>query len=217
MPYRLLKLFIALAAYGLSMAMMLQSRYGLMPWDVLHQGLSLQGGWPMGRVTVAVSFVVLLAWIPIRQKPGFGTVCNAILIGLTFDAVVGPVGQLVENAGPAMRMALLGGGIVLNGAATAAYLGADFGAGPRDGLMTGLVRRSGRSVRLVRTLIEGSVLATGYLLGGTLGVGTVLYMLLIGPLIQLMLPWFQRKRPAPAPAVIPAAGSPAAPPDQAIR
>ncbi|QOY64032.1 hypothetical protein INQ40_06820 [Lysobacter sp. H21R4] len=217
MPYRLLKLFIALAAYGLSMAMMLQSRYGLMPWDVLHQGLSLQGGWPMGRVTVAVSFVVLLAWIPIRQKPGFGTVCNAILIGLTFDAVVGPVGQLVENAGPAMRMALLGGGIVLNGAATAAYLGADFGAGPRDGLMTGLVRRSGRSVRLVRTLIEGSVLATGYLLGGTLGVGTVLYMLLIGPLIQLMLPWFQRKRPAPGPAVIPAAGSPAAPPDQATR
>lgn len=217
MPYRLLKLFIALAAYGLSMAMMLQSRYGLMPWDVLHQGLSLQGGWPMGRVTVAVSFVVLLAWIPIRQKPGFGTVCNAILIGLTFDAVVGPVGQLVENAGPTMRMALLGGGIVLNGAATAAYLGADFGAGPRDGLMTGLVRRSGRSVRLVRTLIEGSVLATGYLLGGTLGVGTVLYMLLIGPLIQLMLPWFQRKRPAPGPPVIPAAGSPAAPPDQAIR
>lgn len=217
MPYRLLKLFIALAAYGLSMAMMLQSRYGLMPWDVLHQGLSLQGGWPMGRVTVAVSFVVLLAWIPIRQKPGFGTVCNAILIGLTFDAVVGPVGQLVENAGPAMRMALLGGGIVLNGAATAAYLGADFGAGPRDGLMTGLVRRSGRSVRLVRTLIEGSVLATGYLLGGTLGVGTVLYMLLIGPLIQLMLPWFQRKRPAPDPSVIPAAGSPAAPPDQATR
>jgi len=213
MPYRLLKLFVALAAYGLSMAMMLQSHYGLMPWDVLHQGISLQGGWPMGRVTVAVSFAVLLAWIPIRQKPGFGTICNAILIGLTFDAVLEPLGQLVAGAGPAMRMALLGGGIVLNGATTAAYLGADFGAGPRDGLMTGLVRRTGRSVRLVRTLIEGSVLATGYLLGGTLGAGTVLYMLLIGPLIQLMLPWFQR----PAPRVIPATEPPAEQPGPAIR
>ncbi|QOW23502.1 hypothetical protein [Lysobacter sp. H23M47] len=215
MPYRLLKLFVALAAYGLSMAMMLQSHYGLMPWDVLHQGISLQGGWPMGRVTVAVSFAVLLAWIPIRQKPGFGTICNAILIGLTFDAVLEPLGQLVAGAGPAMRMALLGGGIVLNGAATAAYLGADFGAGPRDGLMTGLVRRTGRSVRLVRTLIEGSVLATGYLLGGTLGAGTLLYMLLIGPLIQLMLPWFQR--PSPAPRVIPATEPPAKQPGPAIR
>ena len=215
MPYRLLKLFVALAAYGLSMAMMLQSHYGLMPWDVLHQGLSLQGGWPMGRVTVAVSFVVLLAWIPLRHKPGFGTICNAILVGLTFDAVLEPLGQLVAGAGPVMRMALLGGGIMLNGAATAAYLGADFGAGPRDGLMTGLVRRTGRSVRMVRTLIEGSVLATGYLLGGTLGVGTVLYMLLIGPLIQLMLPWFQR--PSPVPRVIPATEPPAEQPGPAIR
>ncbi|WP_222564465.1 YczE/YyaS/YitT family protein [Novilysobacter antarcticus] len=215
MPYRLLKLFVALAAYGLSMAMMLQSQYGLMPWDVLHQGLSVQGGWPMGRVTVAVSFAVLLAWIPIRQKPGFGTICNAIVIGLTFDAVLEPLGQMVAGAGPALRMGLLGSGILINGAATAAYLGADFGAGPRDGLMTGLVRRTGRSVRLVRTLIEGSVLATGYLLGGTLGIGTVLYMLLIGPLIQLMLPWFQRLPVAPR--VIPAAEPPAEQPDPAIQ
>ena len=211
MPYRLLKLFLALAAYGLSMAMMLQSGYGLMPWDVLHQGIALQGNWPMGRVTVAVSFMVLLAWIPIRQKPGFGTICNAILVGLTFDAVLQPLAQLFGEAGVATRLALLAGGIALNGAATAAYLGADFGAGPRDGLMTGLVRRSGRSVRLVRTLIEGGVLAAGYLLGGALGIGTVLYMLLIGPLIQVMLPWFARQRTA-AP-FIPAAGSPATPPD----
>ncbi len=215
MPYRLLKLFLALVAYGLSMAMMLQSHYGLMPWDVLHQGISLQGDWPMGKVAIAVSFAVLLIWIPIRQKPGFGTICNAILIGLSFDALVGPLGQLVEDAGPVARMALLGGGIVLNGAATAAYLGADFGPGPRDGLMTGLVKRSGRSVRLVRTLIEGSVLASGYLLGGTLGVGTVLYMLFIGPLIQLMLPWFQRPRPEPK--ISPATVSPAAQPNQAGR
>lgn len=215
MPYRLLKLFLALAAYGVSMAMMLQSHYGLMPWDVLHQGISVQGGWPMGRVAVAVSFAVLLAWIPIRQKPGFGTICNAIIIGLTFDLVQDPLGQLVSETGPAGRAALLLGGIVLNGAATAAYLGADFGPGPRDGLMTGLVRRTGRSVRLVRTLIEGGVLASGYLLGGTLGVGTVLYMVLIGPLIQLMLPWFARRRPVLP--VNPATGSPAVPPDPAGR
>ncbi|MFC3716529.1 YitT family protein [Luteimonas soli] len=190
MPQRLLKLFLGLIAYGVSMVMMLQSDLGLMPWDVLHQGISLQGGWPMGRVTIAVSFAVLLMWIPIRQKPGFGTLCNAIVIGLVFDLVNGWIGDRLVDAPLAFRMALLVGGIVLNGAATAAYLGAHFGPGPRDGLMTGLVRRTGRSVRLVRTIIEGSVLLSGFLLGGTLGLGTVAYMLLIGPLIQAMLPWF---------------------------
>src|SRR3546814_20420434 len=124
-----------------SMVMMLQSDLGLMPWDVLHQGLSLQGGWPMGRVTIAVSFAVLLVWIPIRQKPGFGTLCNAIVIGLVFDLVNGWIGDRLLDAPFSLRMALLVGGIVLNGAATAAYLGAHFGPGPRDGLMPGLVRR----------------------------------------------------------------------------
>lgn len=198
MPSRLLKLFLGLIAYGVSMVMMLQSDLGLMPWDVLHQGIALQGGWPMGRVTVAVSFVVLLAWLPIRQKPGFGTVCNAIVIGLVFDAVNGLVGDRLADLSLVSRTALLIGGIALNGAATAAYLGAHFGPGPRDGLMTGLVRRTGRSVRLVRTLIEGGVLVSGFLLGGTLGVGTVGYMLLIGPLIQVMLPWFDSRSGAPA-------------------
>ncbi|QOD92141.1 hypothetical protein H2514_05860 [Lysobacter sp. CW239] len=198
MPSRLLKLFLGLIAYGVSMVMMLQSDLGLMPWDVLHQGIALQGGWPMGRVTVAVSFVVLLAWLPIRQKPGFGTVCNAIVIGLVFDAVNGLIGDRLADLSLVSRTALLIGGIALNGAATAAYLGAHFGPGPRDGLMTGLVRRTGRSVRLVRTLIEGGVLVSGFLLGGTLGVGTVGYMLLIGPLIQVMLPWFDSRSGAPA-------------------
>jgi uncharacterized membrane protein YczE len=169
MPSRLLKLFLGLIAYGVSMVMMLQSDLGLMPWDVLHQGIALQGGWPMGRVTVAVSFVVLLAWLPIRQKPGFGTVCNAIVIGLVFDAVNGLIGDRLADLSLVSRTALLVGGIALNGAATAAYLGAHLGPGPRDGLMTGLVRRTGRSVRLVRTLIEGGVLVSGFLLGGTLG------------------------------------------------
>ena len=190
MPYRLLKLTLGLIAYGVSMVLMLQSGLGLMPWDVLHQGIALQGDWPMGRVSVAVSFVVLLLWIPIRQKPGFGTVCNAIVIGLVFDAVNELIGDRMVDLALAPRAALLLGGIALNAVATAAYLGAHLGPGPRDGLMTGLVRRTGRSVRLVRTLIEGSVVLGGFLLGGTLGLGTVAYLLLIGPLIQATLPWF---------------------------
>ncbi len=203
MPRRVLKLFLGLIAYGVSMVMMLQSDLGLMPWDVLHQGLALQGGWPMGRVTIAVSLAVLLMWIPIRQMPGFGTLCNAVVIGLVFDAANGWIGDRLLDASLATRMGLLVGGIVLNGAATAAYLGAHFGPGPRDGLMTGLVRRTGRSVRLVRTLIEGSVLVSGFLLGGTLGFGTLAYMLLIGPLIQVMLPWFDpRIRASRAPACV---------------
>ena len=193
---RLLKLSLGLMAYGVSMVMMLQSDLGLMPWDVLHQGIALQGDWPMGRVTIAVSVVVLLLWIPIRQKPGFGTVCNAIVIGLVFDTVNGLIGDRLQDAIVATRVTLMIGGILLNAAATAAYLGAHLGPGPRDGLMTGLVRRTGRSVRLVRTLIEGSVLVGGFLLGGTLGVGTVAYVLLIGPLIQHLLPWFDGRREA---------------------
>lgn len=193
MPSRLLKLFLGLTAYGVSMVMMLQSDLGLMPWDVLHQGIALQGDWPMGRVAVAVSFIVLLAWLPIRQKPGFGTICNALVIGLVFDTVNGLMGDRLADLSLAARAALLVAGIALNAVATAAYLGARFGPGPRDGLMTGLVRRTGRSVRLVRTLIEGGVLVSGFLLGGTLGIGTVGYMLLIGPLIQIALPWFDRR------------------------
>ena len=193
---RLLKLSLGLMAYGVSMVMMLQSDLGLMPGDVLHQGIALQGDWQMGRVTIAVSVVVLLLWIPIRQKPGFGTVCNAIVIGLVFDTVNGLIGDRLQDAIVATRVTLMIGGILLNAAATAAYLGAHLGPGPRDGLMTGLVRRTGRSVRLVRTLIEGSVLVGGFLLGGTLGGGTITYVLLIGPLIQHLLPWFDGRREA---------------------
>ncbi len=191
---RLLKLSLGLTAYGFSMVMMLQSDLGLMPWDVLHQGIASQGDWQMGRVTIAVSVVVLLLWIPIRQKPGFGTVGNAIVIGLVFDYVNGLIGDRLLDATIATRAALLIGGILLNAAATAAYLGAHLGPGPRDGLMTGLVRRTGHSVRLVRTLIEGSVVVGGFLLGGTLGVGTIAYVLLIGPLIQHVMPWFDARR-----------------------
>lgn len=190
MPRRLLQLYLGLVAYGLSMVMMLQSQLGLMPWDVLHQGLALQGDWPMGRVAIAVGALVLLAWIPIRQRPGLGTISNVIVIGAVFDVAMGLLGETLAQAGLGLRAALLAGGIALNGVATAAYIGANFGPGPRDGLMTGLARRSGWSLRLIRTAIEGSALLIGFLLGGKLGLGTVLYALAIGPVIQAMLPLF---------------------------
>jgi uncharacterized membrane protein YczE len=192
MARRLIQLYLGLAAYGVSMAMLLYAQLGLMPWDVLHQGLALRSGWPMGRMAILVGALVLLAWIPIRQKPGLGTVSNVVVIGLVFDVTLAWVGSALDDAGLATRIGLLLGGIVLNGLATAAYIGARFGPGPRDGLMTGLARRTGRSVRLVRTVIEGSALGVGFALGGTLGIGTLVYALAIGPVIQALLPWFDR-------------------------
>lgn len=208
MARRLIQLYLGLAAYGVSMAMLLYAQLGLMPWDVLHQGLSLRSGWPMGRMAILVGALVLLAWIPIRQKPGLGTVSNVVVIGLVFDATLAWVGSALDDAGLATRIGLLLGGIVLNGLATAAYIGARFGPGPRDGLMTGLARRTGRSVRLVRTVIEGSALLLGFALGGTLGIGTLVYALAIGPVIQALLPWFDR-RDDPLPTAPPPAAAPA--------
>lgn len=190
MTRRLLQLYLGLIAYGVSMVMMLHSQLGLMPWDVLHLGLAIQGDWRMGLVAISVGFLVLMAWIPLRQRPGLGTVSNVVVVGLVFDAVSFLLGDALLDADLATRSALLAGGIVLNAVATAAYIGARFGPGPRDGLMTGLSRASGRSVRLIRSLIEGSVLLLGFLLGGTVGLGTVAYALMIGPLIQSMLPLF---------------------------
>lgn len=198
---RLLQLYLGLIAYGISMVMMLQSHLGLMPWDVLHQGIALQGAWPMGRVAIAVGALVLLAWIPIRQRPGLGTISNVIVIGLVFDACNQWLGSSLEGLELTSRIAVLAGGIVLNGVATAAYIAARFGPGPRDGLMTGLARRTGRSLRLVRTSIEASVLLIGFLLGGTLGLGTLLYALSIGPLVQFFLRGFD-PQPAAAPAPV---------------
>lgn len=208
MARRLIQLYLGLAAYGVSMAMLLYAQLGLMPWDVLHQGLSLRSGWPMGRMAILVGALVLLAWIPIRQKPGLGTVSNVVVIGLVFDATLAWVGSALDDAGLATRIGLLLGGIVLNGLATAAYIGARFGPGPRDGLMTGLARRTGRSVRLVRTVIEGSALLLGFALGGTLGIGTLVYALAIGPVIQALLPWFDR-HDNPLPTAPPPAAAPA--------
>jgi uncharacterized membrane protein YczE len=202
-PRRLVQLFAGLLLYGVSLAFVLRAGLGLAPWDVLHQGLAKRTGVSIGVVLIVISFVVLLAWIPLRQRPGFGTLANAVLVGVFVDLTLHVLG---DAHGWALRIVLLVSGVLLNGLATALYIGASLGAGPRDGLMTGLVRRTGRSVRLVRTVLEVSVLALGFLLGGTVGVGTVLYALAIGPVAHALLPRLTvQPAPAPGPAVPPRA------------
>ncbi|MEV5190545.1 YczE/YyaS/YitT family protein [Streptomyces werraensis] len=181
---RLFQLYAGLALYGASSALLVRSGLGLEPWNVLHQGLSERTGLSMGVVLTAVGALVLLLWIPLRQRPGLGTVSNVLVIGVAMDATLAVV---PDAHGMAVRMALMASGIVLNGAATGLYIAARFGPGPRDGLMTGLNRRTGVSVRLVRTAIEITVVVTGFVLGGTVGVGTLLYAVTIGPLAQLFL------------------------------
>ncbi len=184
---RVPQLLIGLGLYGASLAMMVRGTLGLAPWDVLHSGFIRHVPMTIGQAVVLFSFVVLLLWIPLREKPGIGTIANAIIVGMAADAVLG---VLVEPEALGVRVALLIGGVVLNAVATALYIGSQFGRGPRDGLMTGLARRTGLSLRLVRTVLEVSVVVIGLLLGGVLGLGTVIYALAIGPLAQLMLPWF---------------------------
>lgn len=183
---RLPQLFAGLASYGISMAMQVRSGLGLNPWDVLHEGLELRTPLSFGVITAIVGVVVLLLWIPLRERPGLGTVANVLVIAVVVDVALAVIPHPDVLAG---QVGLLVGGIVLNGLATACYVGARLGPGPRDGLMTGLARRTGRSVRWVRTGIEVTVLAAGWLLGGTVGIGTVLYALAIGPLTQAFLPW----------------------------
>lgn len=183
---RLVQLFIGLTLYGFSLALMVRADLGLDPWDVFHQGVSSHLGWSLGTVVNVTGALVLLLWIPLRQRPGVGTISNVFVIGFAVDATLAVL-PLVGEPLPS-RLLLLACGILLNALATAAYIGARLGPGPRDGLMTGLVARTGRSTRLVRMCIEVSVLATGWFLGGSVGVGTVLYALLIGPLVQPLLP-----------------------------
>lgn len=182
---RLPQLLGGLTLYGVSMALMIRSTLGLDPWDVLHEALSKRTGLTFGTITAIVGALVLLCWLPLRQRPGLGTVANIVLIAVAVDAALA---VLPAPGSLAWRIGLLAGGVVLNGLATAAYIGARLGPGPRDGLMTGLNRRSGVSIRLIRTVIEVTVLGTGWLLGGTVGLGTVVYALTIGPLTQAFLP-----------------------------
>jgi uncharacterized membrane protein YczE len=193
---RLPQLYVGLVAYGVSLAMMVRGDLGLAPWDVLHSGLIRYVPITLGQAVVVMSFVVLLLWIPLREKPGLGTISNALVVGFSADATLA---LLDSPDSMALRIALMVGGVALCGLASAMYIGAQFGRGPRDGLMTGLARRSGRSLRLVRTGIEVTVVVIGLLLGGTLGLGTVLYALAIGPLTQLWLPaWTIQPRSHPA-------------------
>ncbi|MEU6993532.1 hypothetical protein ABZ953_23120 [Streptomyces sp. NPDC046465] len=208
LPRRLVQLYAGLTLYGVSSALLVVSGLGLEPWNVLHQGLAELSGLSIGVVSIIVGAAVLLLWIPLRQRPGLGTVSNVFVVGLAMDATLS---LLPDAHGLLARVPLLVSGILLNGAATGLYIAAAFGPGPRDGLMTGLHRSTGRSIRLMRTLIEVAVVATGFALGGTVGLGTVAYALAIGPLAQFFLRLFTV--PAPATGSVVAVGGPS---EQAI-
>jgi uncharacterized membrane protein YczE len=197
---RFVQLQVGLFLYGVSAAMLVRSRLGLDPWDVFHQGLARQTGLSIGTWVILVGFAVLLLWIPLRQRPGLGTLSNVILIGVWLDLTL----RVIPRVGLiAPRVGLMVGGILLCGLATGLYIGAAMGPGPRDGLMVGIANR-GHSVRVVRTGIELAVLVVGWLLGGTIGVGTVLYAVTIGPIAHVTIPAFSRgpvlrERPAATP------------------
>lgn len=182
---RLLQLYVGLVLYGVSLALMVRGALGLAPWDVLHSGLIRHVPITLGQAVVVMSFVVLVLWVPLRETPGIGTISNAFVVGFSAD---GTLWLLDRPDAIAARVALTVGGVALCGLASAMYIGAQLGRGPRDGLMTGLARRTGLSIRLVRTGLEVAVVLIGLALGGVLGLGTVLYALAIGPLTQLMLP-----------------------------
>ena len=198
---RFVQLFTGLFLYGIGIALIVRGELGVAPWDVLTQGIAKQTGWTFGIITIGTSAVVLLLWIPIRQKPGFGTVMNALLVGPFAD-----VGLWLIPPGLDLwvRVLLLPAGIVVLAIATGLYIGAHFGPGPRDGLMTGLHRVTGWKIWIVRTGIEVIVLAAGWLLGGNVGIGTLAFALLIGPLCGYTIPLFAIKRshrmPQPAAA-----------------
>ena len=185
---RVTQLLVGLFLYGFAIAMMIQAGIGVSPWDVLSQGVSLQTGIGFGWVTIIIGAVVLLLWIPIRQKPGVGTVLNVLLIGpaAEFGLAVLPRGTELWN-----QVLLFAGGLALLAIATGLYIGARFGPGPRDGLMTGIHERYGIRIWIVRTVIEVTVLSIGWVLGGTVGVGTVAFALLIGPMVNVTLPLLQ--------------------------
>jgi uncharacterized membrane protein YczE len=194
---RLPQLLVGLVLYGVSLAMMVRSALGLAPWDVLHSGLTRHLPITLGQAVVLMSFVVLLAWFPLRETPGLGTIANALMVGMAAD---GTLWLLDRPENLLVRVALVVGGVLLNALATAMYIGAQLGRGPRDGLMTGLSRRTGLSLRLVRTGIEVTAVLAGLVLGGAAGLGTVLYALAIGPLTQLMLPaWIVKLLPVEPP------------------
>ncbi len=205
---RLAQLMVGLVVFGLALALIVEADLGLDPWDVFHQGLSERTGVGLGWVVIAMSVVVLALWVPLRQRPGIGTVANALVVGLVIEA-----GIVVLPSPTALvpRVAFLAAGVLLSGLSLGLYIGAGLGPGPRDGLMTGIAAR-GHSVRVVRTAIELTVLVGGFLLGGTVGVGTVVFALTVGPLVHVTLPWFDRGHAtAEVEGTLPATEHPAGP------
>lgn len=198
MTARITQLGIGLVAYAMSMALMVRAGIGAMPWDVLHQGLATRTGASFGTVTAVTGAVVLACWVPLRQRPGLGTLANVVVISAAVNPALALLARLEDPLPMPVRVAMLAAGIVLNALATALYVGAGMGPGPRDGLMTGLVARTGWPLRAVRTGIEVSVVAAGWLLGGTAGVGTLAYALAIGPLVHAWLPRLTRPTRASA-------------------
>ncbi|MGW2087674.1 membrane protein YczE [Streptomyces sp. NPDC001880] len=190
---RLTQLFVGLALYGFSLSLLVRAALGVNPWSVLYEGLQRHSSLSFGTITAVVGVLVLLIWIPLNQRPRFGTFANIAVLACASDL---GLALIPESVGPVARTGLLLSGILLNGFAVAVYVGARFGPGPRDGLMTGAASVTGRSMRLVRTALEVSVLAAGWALGGTVGVGTVLYALLVGPITQFFLPRFTYRRAA---------------------
>ena len=202
---RLGRLAAGLVLYGISIALMLRAGLGVDSWDVLHQGLALATGVPFGWVVIGVSVVVLVVWVPLRQRPRVGTLANAVVVGLVADLALK---LLAPARGITAQLLVLCVGVVANGVATGLYIGAGLGPGPRDGLMTGLATRTRRSIRSVRTLIEIGVLAAGWALGGQVGLGSLLYAGSIGPLSQYFIQRLSLDRPTanggePAPAALP--------------
>jgi uncharacterized membrane protein YczE len=209
---RALRLLAGLVLFGLAMALLLESRTGLDPWNVFHQGVGEHTGLTIGQVTVISSLALLALWIPLRQRPGLGTVANALVVGPVVDLGIAWIPTANGTAEQAVFMVVA---ILASALATGLYVGAGWGPGPRDGLMTGLHLRTGRSIRLVRTAIEVSVLAAGVALGGSAGVGTVVYALSIGPLAQFFLRICALPEPPAAPADAPAHGTEPGAPESA--
>jgi uncharacterized membrane protein YczE len=192
MTRRVIQLLIGLVVYGVGCALTVEAGLGVDPWTVFAEGVSLHTGIGIGWMTSIIGFVVLLLWIPLRQKPGIGTIANIVLVGASMQVALGIIPPM---HGPVAQFAMLLGGIVLVAIASGLYIGAHFGPGPRDGLMTGMHSRLGWPIFACRALVELSVLTVGWLLGGTVGIGTVLFAVLIGPLVHVALPLLDSRRP----------------------
>lgn len=184
MPTRLIQLFIGLTFFGVAMAGFVRAGLGTAPWDVLHYGVALRTGLSLGTVVIGFGFIVLLLWIPLRQMPGLGTIANVLWLGISADIALA---LIPEIHGLPAQVAVFAAALVLNGLGGGLYIGSQLGPGPRDGLMTGLHARTGISLRLARTGVEVLVLVIGWLLGGVVGLGTLVYAVAIGPVTQFFL------------------------------